>query len=256
MKLKGKNAIVTGGATGIGLAIALRLAREGANIAVADINFQGAEKVVDEVKALGCRAIAVKTDVCKMEDVKRMVGTALQEFQTIDILINNAGVTAGEMQSSFCDSAEEAWDLVLNVNIKGTLNCTRAVINHMIQRKNGKVVNLSSTTGLVGSPGVVDYSVSKAGIVGFTMALAKEVVPYGIHVNAVAPGNTDTSMFRSLFAKQDKFDTKRIIESSGFGRLAKPDEIAAMVVFLVTDEASFITGQVFPVCGLRNIGTL
>jgi 3-oxoacyl-[acyl-carrier protein] reductase len=255
MKLEGKCAIVTGGANGIGRAIALRLAREAANVVVADIDIDKADNVLEEVKSFGCRGKAIKVDICKMSEVERMVDAVIQEFGSIDILINNAGVTAGERQTVFSESQEDTRDFVINTNLKGTLNCSRAVINHMIRRRGGKIVSISSTTGLVGTPVAVDYSTAKAGIVGFTMALAKEVASYGINVNSVAPGNTDTDMYRKLIIQQGKsFDTSTIVQSSGLGRVAKPDEIAAMVVFLTTEDANFITGQVFPVCGLRNIG--
>jgi len=250
MKLKDKIGIVTGGANGIGRAIALGLAREGAHIVVADIDSDQANKVADEIKAMGRRAMAIKVDVTQFDETDGMAKTALREFKKIDILVNNAGGSARERASLFHQSTKEVWDYVIGLNIKATFNCTRTVIEHMIEQRSGKIVNIASDTGLVGYAGFVDYSTAKAGIIGFTHALAKEVATYGINVNAVAPGPTATrTMLVSLAG--DKF-AQRV----GLGRLGKPEEIAAMVVFLTTEDANFITGQVIPVCGLSNLGTL
>jgi 3-oxoacyl-[acyl-carrier protein] reductase len=254
VKLKDKSAIVTGGANGIGQAIAFKLAQEGANVVVADIDSKNAEKVVDEIKTLGREAIAVNVDVTKMNEVQLMVKTILKEFGKIDILINNAGGAARGKVSLFCESTEDTWDYVLNLNLKGVFNCSRSVIGHMMQGRSGKIVNISSHFGLVGHPRFVDYSAAKAGVIGFTMALAKEVALYGINVNAVAPGPIETRMIREM--PSDKFDIHQLIQLSGVGRLGKPEEIAAVVVFLTTEDANFITGQVFPVCGLGNLGMM
>jgi 3-oxoacyl-[acyl-carrier protein] reductase len=249
MKLKDKIGIVTGGANGIGRAIALGLAKEGAGVIVADIDSEQANRVVDEIKALGCKGMAIRTDVTKFNEANSMAKTVLEEFKKIDILVNNAGGSARERATLFCESTEEVWDYVLGINLKGTFNCTRVVIEHMMKRRSGRIINISSDTGLVGYSGFVDYSTAKAGIIGFTHALAKEVASYGINVNAVAPGPTATRvMLASL--PGDKFK-QRI----GLGRLGKPEEIAAMVLFLTTEDANFITGQVIPVCGLSNLGT-
>jgi 3-oxoacyl-[acyl-carrier protein] reductase len=249
MKLKDKIGIVTGGANGIGRAIAHGVAKEGAGVVVADIDSEQANRVVDEIKALGCKGKAIRTDVTKFNEANSMAKTVLEEFKKIDILVNNAGGSAREKASLFCESTEDVWDYVFRINLKGTFNCTRAVIEHMMKRRYGKIINISSDTGLVGYSGFVDYSTAKAGIIGFTHALAKEVASYGINVNAVAPGPTATRvMLASL--PGDKFK-QRI----GLGRLGKPEEIAAMVLFLTTEDANFITGQVIPVCGLSNLGT-
>ena len=249
MKLKDKIGIVTGGANGIGRAIAMALAKEGASVVVADIDSDQANKVAEEIKALGCKAMAIRTDVTKFNEASSMAKAVLETFKKVDILVNNAGGSARERATLFCESTEEVWDYVFRTNLKSTFNCSRAIIEHMIQRRGGKIVNIASDTGLVGYAGFVDYSAAKAGIIGFTHALAKEVASYGINVNAVAPGPTATRvMLASL--PGDKFK-QRI----GLGRLGKPEEIAAMVVFLTTEDANFITGQVIPVCGLSNLGT-
>ena len=253
MELKGRSAIVTGGANGIGRAIALRLAREGANVAVADIDSKQAGKVVSEIEALGRKGIAIKVDVTKMGEVKLMTETVLENWDRIDILINDAGGSARAKATLFCESTEDMWDYVINLNLKGVFNCSRSVIEHMMQKRSGKIVNISSCVGLVGGPMMVDYSAAKAGIIGFTMALAKEVACYGINVNAVAPGLTETNAIHSL--RGDTFEFHKLEQRTGLGRVGKPEEIAAMVVFLTTENANFITGQVFPVCGLENLGT-
>ena len=250
MKLKDKIGIVTGGGNGIGRAIALGLAREGAHVVVADINPELAGQVADQIKAMGCRAMALKVDVTQFDAADRMAKTVLGEFDRIDILVNNAGGSARGRASLFHQSTKDVWDFVIGVNVFGTLNCTRAVIEHMIRRRSGRIINIASDVGLVGYSGFVDYSTAKAGIIGFTHALAKEVASYGINVNAVAPGPTATdTMLVQL--PGDKF-----AQRTGLGRLAKPEEIAAAVVFLTTEDAGFITGQVIPVCGLSNLGVL
>ena len=250
MKLNDRVGIVTGGAHGIARAIAFALAKEGADVVIADIDSEQIDRVAEEITALGRKAMAIKTDVTRSNEVNSMVTSAMKEFKKIDILINNAGGSARERASLFCKTTEDIWDYVIALNLKSTFNCTRAVIEHMIERRSGKIVNISSDTGLIGYAGFVDYSTAKAGIVGFTMALAKEVAPYGINVNAVAPGPTATrTMLVALPGDQFK-------KKSGLGRLAKPEEIAAMVVYLTSEDADFITGQVLPVCGLSNLGSL
>ena len=254
MKLKDKSAIVTGGANGIGQAIAFKLAHEGANVVVADIDSKQAEKVVGEIKTFGREALAINVNVTKMHEVKSLVKTVLKEYERIDILINNAGGSAREKVSLFHESKEDTWDHVLNLNLKGVFNCSRAVIEHMIERRSGKIVNISSYFGLVGYPRFVDYSAAKAGVIGFTMALAKEVALYGINVNAVAPGPIETRGVHAVAGDKDYIH--KLEQLSGLDRLGKPEEIAAMVAFLTSEEANFITGQVFAVCGLGNLGTM
>jgi NAD(P)-dependent dehydrogenase (short-subunit alcohol dehydrogenase family) len=252
MRLAEKNAIVTGGAHGIGASIALLAAREGANIVVADIDIEGAEKISSQVREMGGHAIALKVDVTRMEEASRMAEKALQEFKTIDILINNAGGSARGKASFFWEMEEETWNFVLALSLKSAFHCTRAIIGHMIRNRKGKIINMSSAAGLVGFPRWVDYSAAKAGIIGFTMALAKEVAPFGIHVNAVAPGPIATAGVLDL--PPDKFDIAKLKQFSGLNRLGTPEEVAAIFIFLASEEANFITGQVIPVCGLGNLG--
>jgi len=249
MKLEDRVAIVTGGAGGIGRAISLGLAKEGADVVVADIAIEPANEVVNEIKALGLKAIGMKTDVSKSEEANLMAKTVLDEFGKIDILVNDAGGGARERKSLFCEQTEEVWDYVQAINLKGVRNCTRAVINHMIERRSGKVVSIASICGTEGDVYLVDASATKAGIIGFTTALAKEVASHGINVNCVSPGPIQT---RALDHQSDLIESMK--QLTGFGRLGKPEEIAAMVAFLASDDANFITGQNYAVCGLMNLG--
>lgn len=251
--LKDKVAIVTGAARGIGRGIALELAREGANVAIVDINLDGAEKVADEIKALGRKAIAIKTDVTKFEGVKLMTKRVRDELGDVDILVNNAGGTvpgAGE-HALFCEKTEEDWDAGIALNLKSVFNCCRAVIERMIERRSGKIVNISSVAGVVGAARMIDYSAAKAGVIGFTMTLAKEVAGHGINVNSISPGPIATPLFIASVSEKNKEDYIRL---TGLGRLGKPEDIAYMAAFLVSDEASFITGHNHVVAGLRDIG--
>ena len=250
MALECKVAIVTGGALGIGKAICLRFAYEGANVVVADIDLSRAKEVVTEINALGHKAIAMKTDVTKNEEANQMVKAALEEFGKVDILVNNAGGSPHGTRSLFCQSEERVWDVVIGVNLKGVLNCTRAVINHMIQRRSGKIINIGSIAGLVGTVGLADYSATKGGVVAFGKALAKEVASYGINVNCVCPGPIATEYFLTL-PEEAKQGYLRTIPLGKFG---KPEEVAGLVSYLASDEADFITGQAFVIDGGRSLG--
>ena len=249
MKLDGKVAIVTGAAGDIGRAISLRLAGEGANVVLADINIDRANRVAAEVKALGRRWIVLEVDVSKSKEANSMVETSLNFFGQIDILVNNAGGSARERASLFHKSTEEVWDLVLGVNLKGVFNCCRAVIAHMMERRKGKIINLGSTAGVVGDAGLADYSAAKGGVIAFTKALAKEVGSYGINVNCVSPGPIDTQGLALLPQIREKAKNATIL-----GRLGKPDEVANLVAFLVSDEADYIVGQNLLLCGGRSLG--
>jgi NAD(P)-dependent dehydrogenase (short-subunit alcohol dehydrogenase family) len=250
MKLKDRVCIVTGASSGIGRAIALRLAKEGANIVIGDLNIESAIEVVTKIEALNRKAMAIKADVTKSGEINHMIDATLEEFGRVDILVNNAGGSAREKKSLFHESTEEVWDFVLSINLKGVLNCCRAVIGQMMKQRSGKIVNIASCAGIVGDAGLADYSAAKAGIIGFAMALAKEVVSYGINVNCVSPGPIETPAL--LTSHSDTLAHFKKI--TGFGRLGKPEDIANMVAFLASDEANFISGQNFPVCGLRNLG--
>ena len=246
MKLENKVAIVTGAGYGIGRAIALSLAREGADVVVSDINIDTARIVAREIKATGRRALAIKADVTKSKEANKMVETTLSKFGKIDILVNNAGGSARERASEFRKSTEDVWDFVIARNLKGTLICCRAVINHMIERGYGKIVNLGSFVGVVGAAGQADYSGAKAGVIGFTMALAKEVGQYGINVNCVSP----SVIFGTAATEQVP---REIVDRNRRTQLLKrpgePQDVANAVVFLASDDASFITAHNLLVSG-------
>ena len=246
MRLTGKVAIVTGAGYGIGRAIALTLAREGADIVVNDIDMKPAGDVAEEIRGCGRRVLLVEADVSKSDEVEEMVKASLRQMGKIDILVNNAGGSARERVSDFNVSTEEIWDFVLGRNLKGVLNCTRAVINHMIERGYGKIVSLGSIAGVGGGAGMADYSASKGGITSFAKALAKEVGHYGINVNCVSPG----VIFKTHALEQVNAEVvERYLSKQVLKRQGEPQDVANAVLFLVSDEASFITGHNLMVCG-------
>jgi 3-oxoacyl-[acyl-carrier protein] reductase len=243
MKLKNKVALITGAAQGIGRAIATTLAQQGANVVVADIQLEKAETTAKEIMAeTGQKVIAVHVDVVDSASVKAMIDRTIDEFERIDILVNNAGITR---DSLIMRMKEADWDLVLNINLKGTFNCSKAVVRPMMKQHYGRIVNITSVSGLIGQVGQTNYSSSKAGIIGFTKALAREVGSRKITVNAVAPGLVKTALTIDLPEElKDMF-----IEMTPLGRYGEPEDIANAVAFLVSDEASYITGQVLSVDG-------
>jgi 3-oxoacyl-[acyl-carrier protein] reductase len=242
LKLAGKVALVTGAAQGIGKAVALLLARNGADIVVSDINLEKAEETAKEVQILGRKALAIKVDVAKSDDVDKMVQAILAQFGHIDILINNAGIARDKL---ILRMTEEDWDAVLNINLKGTFNCTKAVVRHMSKQKSGKIVSIASVVGEMGNAGQGNYAASKAGVIGFTKTVAREFAQRGINVNAIAPGYIETPMTEALPDKV-KEDLKRLIPMD---RLGKPEDVAEAVLFLVSESANYITGQVLNVNG-------
>jgi 3-oxoacyl-[acyl-carrier protein] reductase len=242
LELQGKVALVTGAAQGIGRTVALLLAQNGADIVVSDINLEKAEQTAKEIEALGRRAMAIKADVANANDVERMVETILGKFGQIDILVNNAGIARDKL---ILRMTEEDWDAVLNVNLKGTFNCTKAVIRHMSKQRKGKVVNIASVVGEMGNVGQANYAASKAGVIGFTKTIAREFAQRGINVNAIAPGYIETPMTDSLPEKV-KEELRRMIPME---RLGRPEDVAQAVLFLVSEVSSYITGQVLNVNG-------
>jgi len=254
MSLKGKIAIVTGSASrgGIGRAIALRLAKEGTDVVVADIDMEQGGEVVGEIKTLGRRALLVKTDVTMSQDTNLMAETALKEFGKIDILVNAAGGDSWprwKRRFLFHESTEEVWDFIIALNYKSVLNCCKAVIEHMMERQSGKIVSIASTAGVVGTPGTAEYSGAKAAVIGFTRTLAKEVGQYGINVNCISPGPIATA----TYPKTEELWEKRR-QTMALRRMGTPEEIASMVACLVSDDASYMTGQNVIVCGGRSLG--
>ena len=242
MNIKNRVAIVTGGGQGIGKEICLRLAENEAKIVIFDINEELSQEVVREIKAKGGSSLALKVDVTKYEEVNGATQQAIDKFKGIDILINNAGITK---DSLLLRMKEEDWNRVLQVNLNGAFNCLKAVLRSMVKQKYGRVVNISSVIGIRGNIGQANYSASKAGIIGLTKSLAREVGRYGITVNAVAPGFIDTAMTRRL----NKEAVDAIISQVPLQRMGKPGEVASLVTYLVSEEAAYITGEVIKIDG-------
>jgi 3-oxoacyl-[acyl-carrier protein] reductase len=241
-ELNGRVAIVTGGAQGIGKAIALTLARHGADVVVTDINLERAQATAQEIEALQVRSLAIKANVADVSAAEQMVKETVDKLGKIDILVNNAGITRDNV---LLRMKPEEWDQVMEVNLKGTYACTRAALKFMFRQKNGRIVNIASITGLMGNAGQANYSASKAGIIGFTKAVAREYANRGITVNAVAPGFIDTAMTQAIPEKEREALTRQI----PMERLGTPDDVAAAVYFLVSDLSGYITGQVINVNG-------
>lgn len=244
MRLKGNVAIITGAGGAIGGAAAIRLATEGAAVAVCDVNTGRAEKVAAEIKAAGGKALAVTMDVRNSQEVERMVATAIDRLGGIEILVNSAGGSARERAARLHQSEVEVLDWVLDVNLKGALLCARAVLPHMIERRTGRIVNIGSIVGVQGKAGHVEYAAAKGGVIAMTKALAMEVGPYGINVNCVSPGLVPRNAVDEGFGARNSY----------LGKVCKPEYVADLVMFLVSDEASFITGQNCVIDGGRSLG--
>ena len=242
MNLVDKKAIVTGAAQGIGKTIALQLAAQGADVVVSDINREGLDGVVAEIQALGRRAHGIAMDVSNLSQCDDMVKEAVQEMGRIDILINNAGITRDTL---LLRMKEEQWDQVMQVNVKGTFNCTKSVLRTMFKQKYGRIIQISSVTGAMGNPGQANYSASKAAVIGFTKAVAREYAHSGITVNAVAPGFIQTAMTDAIPDKE----REAMISQIPAKKLGTPEDVAAAVSFLAADESAYITGQVIHVNG-------
>jgi 3-oxoacyl-[acyl-carrier protein] reductase len=241
--MEGRIAVVTGAARGIGRAIAETLAGRGADLVIADLNFEQAETTAHELaESSGRRTLPVRVNVADSASAKDMVDQAVDHFGRVDILVNNAGVTRDTLLMRM-DEAD--WDFVLNINLKGAFNCSKAVIRPMMKQRYGRIVNISSVSGLIGQAGQVNYSASKAGLLGLTKAMAREVASRGITVNAVAPGLVPTTLTEDLPEEVREY----ILKITPAGRLGKPEEIAYAVAFFASDEASYITGQVLAVDG-------
>jgi 3-oxoacyl-[acyl-carrier protein] reductase len=242
MKLEGRVAVVTGASQGIGHACALALAGEGASVAVAARNHEKLEKVVREITAAGGKAAAFVLDVADEEQVKSAIKAALAQFGKIDILVNNAGITRDQLVMRM---KRADWDSVLNTNLTSAYLCIQQVIGSMLKQRWGRIINITSVFGQMGQAGQANYAASKAGLIGLTMAVAREVASRNITCNAVAPGFIETSMTAAL---SDEFK-QNAVKQIPLGRVGSPQDVASAVCFLASEEASYITGQVLNVNG-------
>jgi len=249
MLLEGKNAIVTGGSQGIGTAASVELAREGANVCLTYRKHEAeAQHVADEIRKLGRKALAVKCDISSFADAEKVVQAALAEFGRIEILVNNAGMNWDGVSWKM---TEEQWDRVIEVNLKGYFNFTRHVAPLFKDQKYGKIINITSINGLRGKFGQTNYSASKAGIIGFTKALARELGAFSVNVNAVAPGLIETAMLRDSDARDKIIDMA--LNEIVLKRVGQPEDLANVVAFLASDKARHITGEVIKVDGGQYI---
>jgi len=249
MLIEGKNAIVTGGSQGIGAAASLELAREGANVCLTYRKHgDEAEQYADEIRGMGRKAVAVKCDISQFAEAEQVVNTAREAFGGIDILVNNAGMNWDGVSWKM---SEEQWDRVLEVNLKGYFNFTRHVAPILKEQKSGKIINVTSINGLRGKFGQTNYSASKAGIIGFTKALAKELGAFGVNVNAVAPGLIETTMLKESESRDRIIDMA--MAEIVLKRVGQPEDLANLVAFLASDKARHITGEVIKVDGGQYI---
>lgn len=242
MNVEGKIAVVTGAGQGIGRTIALALAEHGADIVIADINGDLATEAAHQVEVLGRSAHAKQINVARLPECEDLMKTVIERFGKIDILVNNAGITRDTV---LLRMKEEQWDDVISVNLKGTFNCTKTAIRYMFRQKSGRIINIASVTGSMGNAGQSNYSASKAGVMGFTKAVAREYAEYGITVNAVAPGFIETAMTDAIPQKERDM----LIAQIPAKRLGTPNDVAFMVCFLASKYADYITGQVIHING-------
>jgi NAD(P)-dependent dehydrogenase (short-subunit alcohol dehydrogenase family) len=244
MSLQGRIALVSGGGSGIGRATAIRLAEDGADSVVLDVNLDGARETATRLEKLGRRAVAQRADVTRSDEVRAAVEQAERTLGPIDVLVNNAGLA---WQATFLEMSEADWDRMLAVHLKGAYNCTRAVLPGMLERRWGRIVSLSSIAGLGGTGRSVAYATAKAALIGFTKSLAREVAPHGITVNAVAPGFIATPLTSTWPADR----RARVAEETPVRREGTPEDIAHAIAYLASEEASFVTGQVLSPNGGR-----
>ncbi|MBI4845573.1 MAG: 3-oxoacyl-[acyl-carrier-protein] reductase [Candidatus Omnitrophica bacterium] len=242
MRLKEKVALVTGGARGIGKEIAMLLAKEGADCVICDVNEVELNSTAQEIEKLGVKCMPVVLNVTDLLQCEQTVNKIIDKLKKIDILVNNAGITKDGL---LLKMSEADWDSVINVNLKGTFNCTKAVSKAMIKQRSGRIVNIASIIGLMGNAGQVNYAASKAGIIGLTKSVAKEIAKRNITVNAIAPGFIESKMTEIL-----PEDVKTaMLNQIPLARFGKAEDVAQLVLFLVSDDASYITGQVISING-------
>ena len=253
MRFAGKSAIVTGAGRGIGKVTALKFAREGADVLVPDLDPVTSEQTATEIRALGRKGICMRMDATRLTDIQRMVEIARREFGKIDILVNNAGRT---IVRRLLELTEAEWDQTQAVNAKATFFCLQAVAREMVKRRSGVILNAASISGRSGKPMLVDYCASKFAVIGITQSAALALAPYGIRVNAVAPGIVDTDMWVSIDQEWSALEGKPTgavkasrVATIPLGRIETPEDVASLYTFLASDEASYITGQTYNVCG-------
>jgi len=258
MRLKERVAIVTGGGRGIGRAVCVNMAKEGATIAIPDINLDAAKETVDMIKRDGGEAMALKVDVTRKPEVQTMVADALKAYRQIDVLVNNAGI---DIKGAVTELEESTWDEIMDLNLKGVFLCTQAVLPSMIERRCGRIINIASMAGKTGEPFTSPYCASKFGVIGFTQSVALEVGRHNISVNAVCPGPVETELIKQSVAQAAKlkgmgpeeFFQSFYIDPTPLGRIARPLDVARAVIFLASDDAEFITGTTLNVSGGREM---
>lgn len=242
MRLKDKVALVTGGARGIGQAIAMTFAKEGADIVVADVNLEVAQKTASEIENLGRKALALEMDVTDYQKVEEGVNKILDKFGKVDILVNNAGITKDNL---LLRMSQAEWDAVISVNLKGTFNCIKAVSRPMVKQRSGRIISIASIIGLMGNWGQANYAASKAGIIALTKTVAKELASRNINANSVAPGFIQTEMT----AKLSEDVKAKMMEAIPMAKLGTPEDVANVCLFLASEESRYITGQTITVDG-------
>ncbi|MEJ5284085.1 MAG: 3-oxoacyl-[acyl-carrier-protein] reductase [Brevinematia bacterium] len=241
-KLDNKNAIVTGSARGIGKAIAVKLAEEGANVVIVDVNYEAAVETSEEIKKMGRKSFAMKVDVTKYDEVEAMIEKTKTELGSVDILVNNAGITKDNL---ILKMTPEDFDLVIDINLKGVFNGIKAVFPVMMKQKSGKIINIASVIGLMGNVGQANYAASKGGVIALTKTAAKELAQRGVCVNAVAPGYIQTPMTDKL---PDNVK-EEILKLVPMRRMGQPEDVAKAVLFLASPDSDYITGQTITVDG-------
>ena len=247
MDLAGKVAIVTGAGKGLGWAIAERLARDGAKVVIAEIDWGSAQEKAAVLRQRKGESLALRVDVSRWPEVQKMVTETVEKFGRIDILVNNAGILGPALTTA--EYPEDQWDEVIAVNLKGTFLCCKAVLAVMKKQGSGSIVNIASVAGKEGNPNMAPYSVSKGGIITLTKTLGKELAATRIRINAVSPALLETDMAKNMSPEQRAFLTSKI----PMGRMGRPEEVAAVVKFLASDEASFVTGQCYDISGGRSV---